>query len=130
MKINKLLYLVVFLFPCCFALAAENVYLERDEQRFYSKTDLKEYFGLDTKTMIFAHYMGWWGNGKKRGVDPGYRSDDLVYINGAILKAKAFGIDGFVLNWFGLNDFSDHSFLKMNQVLGRYPDFRFLISLA
>jgi len=81
---------------------------------------------------IFAHYLGWYADSNAQGQEffrhwtDGYAHTPLIgtydsrnpsLLTYHLLLAKACGIDGFVLNWYGKDQFENQSLLKLRSTL-------------
>ena len=67
---------------------------------------------------LLALYEGWFGH--PRHISVGYSSHDPAAIDSQIRKAKAMGISGFVLDWYGDREpFIDQSYALMQAAAAR-----------
>jgi hypothetical protein len=65
--------------------------------------------------MLLAAYQPWFG--KPSHINVGYSSQDRVVLQNQITKAKALGIGGFVVNWYGPGkDFEDRAYATLQGV--------------
>ncbi|MBI2677379.1 MAG: hypothetical protein HYX28_01210 [Candidatus Koribacter versatilis] len=65
--------------------------------------------------MLLAAYQPWFG--RPGHINVGYSSQDRVVLANQITKAKALGIGGFVVNWYGpRKDFEDRSYSLLQQL--------------
>lgn len=68
-----------------------------------------------TAPQVLAVYEAWWGHPKHISV--GYSSQDTDVIRKQIRQAKALGISGFVVDWYGYRQpFIDRSFSLMQTI--------------
>src|SRR3954467_2332059 len=67
--------------------------------------------------VLLAAYQPWFG--KPSHINVGYSSQDRVVLANQITKAKALGIGGFVVNWYGPGkDFEDRAYATLQNVAG------------
>lgn len=64
--------------------------------------NLKQSFGSSTK--ILANWMGWFQKAGGKHIAGVCESQDPRTVRNQIYAAKAIGIDGFVVDWYGNND--------------------------
>ena len=72
-------------------------------------------------TQILAVYEAWFGHPSHIPVSAvGYSSHDPAVLRKQILKARAVGIDGFVVDWYGYREpFIDQSYALMQSAAGK-----------
>jgi hypothetical protein len=69
----------------------------------------------DASPQLLAVYEPWFGH--PRHISVGYSSQDPVVIRKQIDQAKALGISGFVVDWYGDREpFIDHSYALMQSI--------------
>ena len=56
------------------------------------------YSGATTK--IYAHYLGWWGNGSGH-ISNGTNSSTLAQAHATVTDMMSRGIDGLIIDWYG-----------------------------
>ena len=54
-----------------------------------------------SNTLVWAHWLGWFGLPNHRQPVPPYFSTDPATIRRQITTAQALGIDGFIVDWYG-----------------------------
>ncbi|HEY3927791.1 MAG TPA: hypothetical protein VGL89_05420 [Candidatus Koribacter sp.] len=63
---------------------------------------------------LLAAYQPWFG--RPNHINVGYNSQDPVVLQKQVQHAKALGIDGFVVNWYGgSHTFEDHAYAALQQ---------------
>jgi hypothetical protein len=68
--------------------------------------------------VVLALYEAWFG--QPNHIDVGYSSQDSEVLKRQILQAKAMGISGFVVDWYGDRDpFVDKSYAEMQKLAGK-----------
>jgi hypothetical protein len=76
----------------------------------------------DNGPVMLAVYEAWFGQGDH--IDVGYSSHDLNVLNQQVDQAKAMGLYGFLVDWYGnKKPFIDQSFALMQQV-AKEKDFK------
>jgi len=94
-----------------------------------SKEPIRSLLYPGTKTKVYAHFMGWFGD--PRHMDVGYRSDDPSQVHRQIEDMISRGIAGVMIDWRGSSagDITNRTTHLVMQEAERHPGFVFEITI-